>query len=105
MKAGCMLLQVKAVDFGKGAKTFEVRAATITKGKIEIRLDGLDGTLLGVCNINNTGGWNTWKTFTADVEKRVEFMICTLFLEEVMEKCLTWTIGDSSKMTGKLCQK
>ena len=62
-------LQVKAVDFGKGAKTFEVRAATITKGKIEIRLDGLDGTLLGVCNINNTGGWNTWKTFTADVEK------------------------------------
>ena len=26
-------LQVKAVDFGKGAKTFEVRAATITKGK------------------------------------------------------------------------
>ena len=62
-------LQVKAVDFGKGAKTFEVRAATITKGKIEIRLDGLDGTLLGVCDISNTGGWNTWKTFVTDVEK------------------------------------
>lgn len=62
-------LQVKAVDFDKGAKTFEVRAATITKGKIEIRLDGLDGTLLGVCDISNTGGWNTWKTFVTDVEK------------------------------------
>lgn len=62
-------LQVKAVDFGKGAKTFEVRAATITKGKIEIRLDDLNGTLLGVCNISNTGGWNTWKTFVTDVEK------------------------------------
>lgn len=62
-------LQVKAVDFGKGAKTFEVRAATITKGKIEIRLDDLDGTLLGVCDISNTGGWNTWKTFVTDVEK------------------------------------
>ncbi|WP_303207675.1 glycoside hydrolase family 43 protein [Bacteroides oleiciplenus] len=62
-------LQVKAVDFGKGAKTFEVRAATITKGKIEIRLDDLDGTLLGVCDISNTGGWNMWKTFVTDVEK------------------------------------
>lgn len=62
-------LQVKAVDFGKGAKTFEVRAATITKGKIEIRLDDLDGTLLGLCDISNTGGWNTWKTFVTDVEK------------------------------------
>jgi len=62
-------LQVKAVDFAKGAKTFEVCAATITKGKIEIRLDGFDGKLLGVCNINNTGGWNTWKTFATDVEK------------------------------------
>lgn len=62
-------LQVKAVDFSKGAKTFEVRAATITKGKIEIRLDDLDGTLLGVCDISNTGGWNTWKTFVTDVEK------------------------------------
>ena len=29
----------------------------------------LDGTLLGVCNISNTGGWNTWKTFVTDVEK------------------------------------
>ena len=24
---------------------------------------------MGVCNINNTGGWNTWKTFVTDVEK------------------------------------
>lgn len=62
-------LQVKTVDFGKGAKTFEVRAATITKGKIEIRLDSLNGRLLGTCNISNTGGWNTWKTFATDVEK------------------------------------
>ena len=35
---------VKAIASGKGAKAFEVRAATITKGKIEIRLDNISGT-------------------------------------------------------------
>lgn len=62
-------LQLKAVDFKKGAKSFAVSAATITSGEIEIRLDSADGTLIGVCEIKNTGGWNNWQTFTTQVKK------------------------------------
>lgn len=62
-------IQIKAVDFKKGAKSFEVNAATITKGRIEIRLDNINGKLLGVCQIKNTGGWNNWRTFVTDTEK------------------------------------
>lgn len=62
-------IQIKAVDFKKGAKSFEVNAATITKGRIEIRLDNINGKLLGICQIKNTGGWNNWRTFVADTEK------------------------------------
>lgn len=62
-------IRVREVDFGKGAKSFEISAATPNKGKIEIRLDNQNGTLLGVCEINNTGGWHNWKTFSTKVEK------------------------------------
>ena len=48
----------------------EVSAATATFwGKIEIRLNDRQGTLLGVCKISNTGGWETWKTFGTCVKK------------------------------------
>ena len=49
-------IRVREVDFKKGAKSFEVSAASVSGGKIEIRLGNIDGQLLGVCNINSTGG-------------------------------------------------
>lgn len=62
-------IRVREVDFRKGAKSFEISAATLNKGEIEIRLDAQNGTLLGTCNIDNTGGWDKWKTFSTKVEK------------------------------------
>lgn len=63
-------IRLQAVDFKEGARTFEVSAATATfGGKIEIRLNDRQGTLLGVCKISNTGGWETWKTFGTGVKK------------------------------------
>ena len=63
-------IRLQAVDFKEGARTFEVSAATATFwGKIEIRLNDRQGTLLGVCKISNTGGWETWKTFGTGVKK------------------------------------
>src|SRR5688500_8235491 len=47
-------IQVKAVDFKKGAKIFEMIAASSTGGKVEIRLDDRNGTLLGVCEVGNS---------------------------------------------------
>lgn len=63
-------IQIKGIDFKQGAKSFEISAASATSGgKIEIRLDGRDGELLGVCNIDNTGEWDRWKTFSTKVTK------------------------------------
>ena len=54
-------IKVRSVDFADGAKLFEARVASAsTGGKIEIYLDSLDGELVGVCEVNNTGGWQDW---------------------------------------------
>jgi arabinoxylan arabinofuranohydrolase len=54
-------IKVRNVDFGKGAKKFEASVASASAGgSIEIRLGSVDGILLGVCEVKNTGGWNAW---------------------------------------------
>ncbi len=63
-------IKVRNVDFGKGAKKFELRAAALAGGQIEIRLDDKDGLLLGTCEIINAGNVNVWETFTAKVSKQ-----------------------------------
>ncbi len=60
-------LIVRGVDFGKGAKTYEVHAASLAGGKIEIRLENQYGPILGVCEIGNTS--DAWKIFSAKVIK------------------------------------
>jgi hypothetical protein len=61
-------IKVKGVDFGSGAKSFEARAASATKGgKIELRLDGTNGTLVGTCKVPGTGGWQIWATKSCKV--------------------------------------
>ncbi|HMA65247.1 MAG: glycoside hydrolase family 43 protein [Fibrobacterota bacterium] len=58
---------LKGVDFGTGAKTFEVRAASASSGTVEVHLDSPTGTLVATCTIAGTGGLQTWKTSTCDV--------------------------------------
>lgn len=61
-------IKVRSVDFGDGATLFKVRAASGSSGgSIELRLGSQTGTLVGTCNISNTGGWTTWKTFECEV--------------------------------------
>ncbi|WP_321317483.1 glycoside hydrolase family 43 protein [Labilibaculum sp.] len=62
-------LQVVGVDFEKGAKEFEAIVTSLVIGKIEIRLDDKDGSLIGNCEIENTGGDDRWKSFTTKVKK------------------------------------
>ncbi len=49
------------VDFGIGATEFQARVASYSSGgDIEIRLDSIDGTLIGTCPVTGTGGWQTY---------------------------------------------
>ena len=53
--------KTRGVDFDKKAVSFKASVASAaTGGSIEIRLDSLTGTLLGACDIKNTGGSQNW---------------------------------------------
>jgi len=62
-------IQVRGVDFIKGAKKVDVIAASLNAGTVEIRLDKVDGEVIGICKIENTGGLQNWKTFKTKVKK------------------------------------
>lgn len=57
------------VDFGAGADSIEIRAASVTGGGvIEIRDGSPKGELLGTCAVADTGDWQVWKSFTAKIK-------------------------------------
>lgn len=63
-------IKVRSVDFGKGSKSFEASIASDTEGGIiEIRLDNPTGTLLGSCQVKNTGGLQKWATISCKTAK------------------------------------
>jgi hypothetical protein len=50
-------IKVAGVDFGKGAESFTARAAGAAGGSIELRLERVDGPVIGTVPVGNTGGW------------------------------------------------
>ncbi|HEX2926447.1 MAG TPA: glycoside hydrolase N-terminal domain-containing protein [Ruminiclostridium sp.] len=51
----------KNIDFGSGAAGFQARVSSATSGgNIELRLDSIDGTLIGTCPVAGTGDWQTF---------------------------------------------
>nr|WP_239151789.1 family 43 glycosylhydrolase [Virgisporangium aurantiacum] len=61
-------IKVKGAAFGAGATSFTARVASATSGgRIELRLDGVSGTVVGTCTVPATGGWQTWTTVTCPV--------------------------------------
>jgi arabinoxylan arabinofuranohydrolase len=62
-------IRFSALDFGSGAGSVEFSAASATVGgTIEVRLDRSDGPLVGICKVENTGGWQSWVTCNGKVE-------------------------------------
>ena len=87
-------IRVREVDFKKGAKSLRSECCFCFRWKIEIRLGNIDGQLLGVCNINSTGGAKFGKTFTTQVKKKLKaYTISILFSKEVKVNCSIWTTG------------
>jgi arabinoxylan arabinofuranohydrolase len=61
-------LRIRGVNFGAGAAAFYARVASAgSGGNIELRLDGLVGTLVGTCVVPSTGGAQSWTTVSASV--------------------------------------
>lgn len=61
-------IKVKGVAFGTGATSFSARVASASGGgRIEVRLDGTSGPVVGTCTVAGTGGWQAWTTSTCPV--------------------------------------
>lgn len=62
-------LKVRDVDFGTpGAGVFTASVASGSNGgSIEIRVDALDGTVIGILPISNTGGWSEWQNKSTNI--------------------------------------
>jgi hypothetical protein len=60
----------KNVDFGTSTEKIDFRVASaVDGGKITIKLGSPDGKTIGECTAPGTGGWQDWKTVTAEIEK------------------------------------
>ncbi len=63
-------MKVRSVDFGKGAKRFTASVASASQGgRIEMRLDSVDGMLLGFCDVANTGGWQNFQSISTKIKE------------------------------------
>lgn len=79
-------VRYKRVDFGKGSSQVEFRASSgnVHGGTIEIRLQEPDGELLGTCSIPTTDGWQTWRSFIAEIKTvRGIQAVCLVFKANV----------------------
>jgi hypothetical protein len=55
--------------FGSGPNRFEARVANATGGSIELRLDGVDGELIGTCPVPASAESNTWETVALSLDE------------------------------------
>ncbi len=78
-------VRIKGVDFGAGAKKFAAKVACAgAGGRIEIRIGGPDGALLGTCEVTATGGAQSWRN-----------AVCTVSgASGVKDLCLRFTGGE-----------
>lgn len=61
-------LQIKGVDFSQGTTEFEARVASLeVGGKIELRIDSLDGEVIGALNVDQTTGVEDWSKQSVEV--------------------------------------
>jgi len=61
-------IRLRGVNFGAGARRFLARVASGSQGgTIQLRLDSLQGQIIGELNVPATGGWQNWITAATTV--------------------------------------
>ncbi|UZH56730.1 family 43 glycosylhydrolase [Salinimicrobium tongyeongense] len=65
-------IKVQGVNFADGAQSVEVSVSPIYGGRIEIRADKIDGSVIATVEINTTREEGIWSTFTAPVIKNIQ---------------------------------
>src|ERR1700743_2018154 len=58
----------KEFDFDSGVAAFKARVASVNMGTIEVRLDRVDGPIIGRCKFESTSDWQFWKDVSCPVD-------------------------------------
>jgi hypothetical protein len=61
-------IKLQGVDFSKGASSVDVNVAALYGGKIEVRIDKINGPLLGIVNVPTTSEGDIYKTITTPLK-------------------------------------
>ncbi len=61
-------IRLRGVDFGKGAKQFNITAASTGTATITLRLDGIHGPVIGTLTIGQTGSVEKYKAFNGKIK-------------------------------------
>jgi hypothetical protein len=61
-------IKLRGVDFGKGAKQFNITAASTGSVTINLRLDSNMGDIIGTLTIGKTGSVEKYKSFMGKVK-------------------------------------
>ncbi len=62
-------IRLRGVDFGNGAKRFDITAAGTGRAVVTLRLDSTDGPIIGTAVISATGQLDNYRPFKAKVKK------------------------------------
>ena len=80
-------VKLRGVDFGDGVGSFKASVASETSGKIEIRIGGPEGLVLGTCDVSSSGGMQEWKEVSCKIRK----------ITGVIDLCLKF-VGDKGDL-------
>ena len=61
-------MKVRGVDFSQGVASIDVSVASLNGGEIELRVDNLDGPVLGTITVKTSGEGDSWKTITTPLK-------------------------------------
>jgi len=62
-------VKLRGVNFGNGVKSFKASVASEKGGKIEVRIGGPEGLVLGICDVPATEGSQEWKEVTCKIRR------------------------------------
>lgn len=62
-------VKLRGVNFGDGVNSFKASVASEKGGKIEVRVGGPEGLVLGTCDVSATGGSQEWKEVSCNIRK------------------------------------
>ncbi len=61
-------IRLRGVDFGGGAKKFQMTAASTGSLNVTLRLDSTDGPVIGTLDISSTGSSDKYKAFSTKIQ-------------------------------------